>query len=98
MAGVPPKAWFITGTSSGIGRRLTEQLLARGDRVAATARDPATLDDLKAAYGEQLWARRLDVSDPEAIIAVVDAAWSDLDRIDCVVSNAGYGLMGAAEE
>ncbi|MEV4439844.1 short-chain dehydrogenase/reductase, partial [Streptomyces sp. NPDC049577] len=43
-----PKSWFVTGTSSGFGRRLTELLLARGDRVAATARRPAALDDLTA--------------------------------------------------
>jgi NAD(P)-dependent dehydrogenase (short-subunit alcohol dehydrogenase family) len=98
MAGASPKAWFITGTSSGIGRRLTEQLLVRGDRVAATARDPRRLDDLARAYPERLRALRLDVADPEAVVAAVDGAWADLGRIDVVVSNAGYGLIGAAEE
>ena len=50
-----PRAWFITGTSSGFGRTLTEKLLARGDRVAATLRKVNVLDDLKAQYGDDLW-------------------------------------------
>jgi NAD(P)-dependent dehydrogenase (short-subunit alcohol dehydrogenase family) len=90
--------WFITGTSSGFGRELTEQLLARGDRVAATLRRPEALDALAARYGEQLWVRQLDVTDIAAIRTVVDAAFAKLGRIDAVVSNAGYGLLGAAEE
>ncbi|WP_341991889.1 SDR family oxidoreductase [Azorhizobium sp. AG788] len=96
----PPaaKTWFITGTSTGFGRSMTEQLLARGDRVAATLRTPAALDDLKAQYGERLWVAPLDVTDTGAIRAVVDRAFAELGRIDVVVSNAGYGLLGAAEE
>jgi len=90
--------WFITGSSSGIGRELTEQLLARGDRVAATLRKPAALDDLKAQYGERLWVTALDVTDDAAIRHVVDRAFAELGRIDIVVSNAGYALFGAAEE
>lgn len=92
------KTWFITGTSSGIGRLLTEQLLARGDRVAATVRKADALADLKARYGEQLWLAQLDVTEPDAIRTVVRQAFSELGRIDVVVSNAGYGLFGAAEE
>jgi NAD(P)-dependent dehydrogenase (short-subunit alcohol dehydrogenase family) len=92
------KTWFITGTSTGFGRELAEQLLARGDRVAATLRRPEALDALAARYGEQLWIRGLDVTDTAAIRAVVDAAFAELGHIDVVVSNAGYGLLGAAEE
>jgi NAD(P)-dependent dehydrogenase (short-subunit alcohol dehydrogenase family) len=92
------KTWLITGTSSGFGRELVEQLLSRGDRVAATARKTAALDDLAAQYGDRLWRASLDVTDTAAIRAVVDQAFTDLDRIDVVVSNAGYGLFGAAEE
>src|SRR6266542_1094532 len=92
------QTWFITGTSSGFGRHLTEILLARGDRVAATARRPQTLADLAAKYGDQLWTAKLDVSDTAQIREVVDAAFTELGRIDVVVSNAGYGLFGAAEE
>jgi NAD(P)-dependent dehydrogenase (short-subunit alcohol dehydrogenase family) len=92
------KSWFITGTSTGFGRELTEQLLARGDRVAATLRHPEALDALAAEHGDRLWIRQLDVTDTAAIRAVVDAAFADLGRIHAVVSNAGYGLLGAAEE
>ncbi|MFI6936837.1 SDR family oxidoreductase [Streptomyces sp. NPDC050287] len=90
--------WFITGSSRGIGRELTERLLDRGDRVAATARTPGQLDDLAARHGDRLWVRALDVTDATQIRAVVDEAFTELGRIDVVVSNAGYGVLGAAEE
>ena len=92
------RTWFITGTSSGFGRHLTEQLLERGDRVAATARRPQTLDDLAAHHGERLWRAPLDVTDTAALRETVDRAFAELGRIDVVVSNAGYGLFGAPEE
>lgn len=92
------RAWFITGTSSGIGRHLTELLLAKGERVAATARKTEALDDLKAQYGDRLWVRSLDVTDTAAIHRVVDEAFRDLGRINTIVSNAGYALFGAGEE
>jgi NAD(P)-dependent dehydrogenase (short-subunit alcohol dehydrogenase family) len=90
--------WFITGTSTGFGRELTEQLLRRGDTVAATLRTPSRLDDLAAEYGDRLWARALDVTDARAVRAVVDEAFRDLGAIDVVISNAGIGVFGAAEE
>jgi len=93
-----PQTWFITGTSSGIGRLLTEKLLARGDRVAATLRKTDALDDLKAQYGDRLWTTSLDVTDTPAIRDVVARAFEAFGRIDVVVSNAGYGLFGAGEE
>ncbi|MBY2993470.1 SDR family oxidoreductase [Rhizobium leguminosarum] len=92
------KTWMITGASSGFGRIMTEKLLARGDRVAATVRKPAALDDLKSHYGDNLWIATLDVSNDGAVRSVVDAAFGAMGRIDVVVSNAGYGLFGAAEE
>ncbi len=92
------KTWFITGTSSGFGRILTETLLARGDRVAATLRQPDRLDVLKARHGDRLWVAPLDVTDTDAVRHAVDAAFAAFGRIDVVVSNAAYGLFGAAEE
>ena len=92
------QTWFITGTSSGFGRHLTELLLGRGERVAATLRRTEALDDLKARYGEQLWIAPLDVTDTEAIRTTLDCAFSELGRIDVIVNNAGYALFGAAEE
>ena len=94
----PSKSWFITGTSSGFGRAMTEKLLARGDRVAATLRKSGALDDLKAQYGDRLWIAALDVTDGNAVRAVVDRAFAEVGRIDVVVSNAGYGLFGTGEE
>jgi NAD(P)-dependent dehydrogenase (short-subunit alcohol dehydrogenase family) len=92
------KTWFITGTSTGFGRALTEALLARGDRVAATLRRPAMLDDLAAEHPDLLWRAELDVSRPAQVRRVVDDAFDALGRIDVVVSNAGYSLVGAVEE
>lgn len=93
-----PKTWFITGTSSGFGRAMTERLLARGDRVAATLRRANALDDLKEQHGDRLWPATLDVTDTDAVRHVVARAFNELGRIDVVVNNAGYGLFGAAEE
>ena len=90
--------WFITGTSTGFGRALTEKLLARGDRVAATVRNTVALEDLKTQYGDRLWVAVLDVTDTQGVRRVVDQAFAKLGRIDVIVNNAGYGLFGAAEE
>ena len=90
--------WFITGTSSGFGRELTERLLERGDRVAATLRRPECLNDLATRYGDRLWVRELDVTNTEQMREVVDAAFAELGRIDVVASNAGFGVFGTAEE
>ncbi|MGA5504955.1 SDR family oxidoreductase [Streptomyces umbrinus] len=93
-----PTTWFITGTSSGFGRLLTERLLARGDRVAATLRRPEALDDLRAQYGDRLWTALLDVTDAEQAHQVVDDAFGALGAIDVVVNNAGYGVFASVEE
>ena len=92
------KTWFITGTSAGFGRTMTEMLLANGDRVAATLRKADALDDLKARYGDALRIATLDVTDAAQVRRAIDGAFADLGRIDVVVNNAGYGLFGAAEE
>jgi len=85
------KTWFVTGASRGIGRALVEQALERGDRVVATVRDPASLGPR-----EGLVVRTLDVTDTAALRTVVDEAFAE--RIDVVVSNAGFGVFGAAED
>lgn len=92
------KTWFITGTSSGIGLELARKLLARGDRVAATARKPAVLDALKAQYPDQLWVAKLDVTDTQQVKAVVAQAFAECGPVEVIVSNAGYALFGAGEE
>ena len=90
--------WFITGTSSGFGRMLTERLLARGDSVAATLRTPSSLDDLRHQYQDRLWVAPLDVTDAAAVREVIDQAFADLGTIDVIVNNAGYGVFASVEE
>lgn len=92
------KTWFVTGASRGMGRELVEQLLSRGDRVAATLRRPEQIDDLAARHGDRLWRRALDVTDTADVRAAVAEAFAALGGIDVVVSNAGYGVFGAAED
>lgn len=90
--------WFVTGASRGMGRALVRVLLERGDTVAATARRPKDLDDLVAAHPGRLRVFALDVADPARVRAALDDAAAVLGRIDVVVSNAGFGLFGAAED
>src|ERR1700675_995628 len=92
------KVWFITGTSKGFGRIWAEAALARGDRVAATARDVKTLDPLVERYGNQVSAITLDVTDKAAVAAAITEAHTRFGRLDVVVNNAGYGLFGTIEE
>jgi NAD(P)-dependent dehydrogenase (short-subunit alcohol dehydrogenase family) len=92
------KTWFITGASRGFGRAFTAAALERGDRVAATARNPAALDDLAAKYGPGLLALQLDVTDRAAVIEAVRRAHAEFGRLDVVVNNAGYGHFGMVEE
>ena len=92
------KTWLITGASSGFGRTMTERLLERGDHVIATVRREGSLDDLADRHGAALRTHMLDVSDAAAVRQTVDRAFGKSERIDVVVSNAGYGAFGAAEE
>src|SRR3954466_14562581 len=92
------KVWFITGTSRGFGREWAIAALERGDSVAATARDTATLDDLAAKYGDALLPLPLDVTDRDAAFAAVEKAHERFGRLDVVVNNAGYGHFGMVEE
>ena len=95
---MPQRTWFITGVSSGFGRELTDQLLRRGDRVVGTVRDTSKVADLLERYRKTFRAEVLDVTDTVAIREVVERSFAQLGRIDVVISNAGYGLFGAAEE
>ena len=93
-----PRTWLITGVNSGFGRELTAQLLARGDRVVGTVRDTGRVADLSERYPDAFVAEVLDVRDLPAVREAVDRAFARHGRIDAIVSNAGYGLFGAAEE
>jgi NAD(P)-dependent dehydrogenase (short-subunit alcohol dehydrogenase family) len=92
------RTWLITGVSSGFGRHLTEQLLERGDRVVGTVRETGKVTDLIERYPEAYHAELLDVTDTAAIREVVERSFGRFERIDVIISNAGYGLFGAAEE
>jgi NAD(P)-dependent dehydrogenase (short-subunit alcohol dehydrogenase family) len=91
------KVWFITGSSRGLGRSLTEAVLAKGDLVAATARNPEQLNDLVEKYKEQIYAVKLDVTQQEQIEQAVSDVIVKFGRIDVLVNNAGFGIIGAAE-
>jgi NAD(P)-dependent dehydrogenase (short-subunit alcohol dehydrogenase family) len=92
------RTWLITGVSSGFGRELTKQLLERGERVVGTVRRLDTVADLVERFPDWLHPELLDVTDTAAIRDVVDRSFAKHGRIDVIVSNAGYGLFGAAEE
>ncbi|RZK81129.1 MAG: SDR family NAD(P)-dependent oxidoreductase [Rhodococcus sp. (in: high G+C Gram-positive bacteria)] len=90
------RTWLITGVSSGFGRHLTEQLLERGDRVVGTVRRPESVDELTSRHPDLFRAEVLDVRGTSALRAAVTRIVADFGRIDVAVSNAGYGLFGAA--
>ncbi|MFD1884885.1 SDR family oxidoreductase [Paenibacillus wenxiniae] len=90
--------WLITGATGGLATPMIEQLLQRGDRVAATIRKPGALDHWKQQYGEQLWIAELDLTHPEQVKNVVKRAFAEMGTIDVIVNNAAYGLYGAVEE
>jgi len=92
------RTWFITGVSSGFGRELTRQLLERGDRVVGTVRETVKVADLRKQYPETFRAEVLDVTDTAGIRTVIERSFAQLGRIEVIISNAGYGLLGAAEE
>ena len=92
------KVWFITGSSRGLGRALTEVVLDAGHQVVATARRPEQLADLVKTHGDRIRTVKLDVTSPEDAESAVAAAINAFGRLDVVVNNAGYALTGAFEE
>ena len=92
------KIWFITGTSRGFGRVWTEAALKRGDKVAATARKLANIADLTAKYGENVLTLELDVTKPDQVKAALEQAHAHFGRLDIILNNAGYSLVGTIEE
>src|SRR6201993_5213619 len=92
------KVWLVTGSASGLGRNIAEAVLACGDRLVATARDPRRLEDLVKKYGDQIRTASLDVSDEKAAQASVQVAMDAFGRLDVVVNNAGYGDIAPFEQ
>jgi len=93
-----PETWFITGASSGFGLAFAEHALARGFNVVATARRTRALEALAAQAPDRLLIHPLDVTRPGDPEAAVAAALARFGRIDVVINNAGYGVVGAVEE
>lgn len=89
--------WFVTGASGGLGRHLTEHALRNGDRVTATVRRPAALDGLRETYGARLTVEILDLTRPADVDEVIGRTLRS-GPVDIVVNNAGYAVVGAAEE
>ena len=92
------KIWLITGSARGLGRHLAEAVLAAGDSLVATARDPSKLSDLVSRYGDRIRPVSLDVTDAAAARAAVDVAESAFGRLDVLVNNAGYGHAAPFEQ
>lgn len=92
------RTWLITGVSSGFGLEITKQLLEQGDKVIGTVRDLKKAADLLEKYPDTFFSEVLDVTDVKAIQELVDLSFIKHETIDVIVSNAGYGLFGAAEE
>jgi NADP-dependent 3-hydroxy acid dehydrogenase YdfG len=92
------KVWFITGASRGFGRVWADAALQRGDKVAATARKLESIADLKEKYGDNVLTLQLDVTKPDQAKSAVEQAHAHFGRLDIVLNNAGYSLVGTIEE
>jgi NAD(P)-dependent dehydrogenase (short-subunit alcohol dehydrogenase family) len=92
------KVWLVTGASTGFGRELVEYLLAQGARVVATARRVEGLKELETRYPETALVAALDVTDAQQVETAVSATLKRFGRVDVLVNNAGYGMVGAVEE
>jgi NAD(P)-dependent dehydrogenase (short-subunit alcohol dehydrogenase family) len=92
------KVWLVTGSASGLGRKIAEAVLESGDQLVATARDPRRLEDLVEKYGDRVRTARLDVADEIAAQAAVQVALDSFGRLDVVVNNAGYGDIAPFEQ
>src|SRR5262245_39351545 len=90
----PQQVWFITGTSTGLGRALAEAVVARGEKVVATVRTPGVNQNLVEQAPDRVRSVLLDVTQPAQIDAAVQRAQAEFGRIDVLVNNAGYGLLG----
>lgn len=92
------KVIFISGASKGFGKIWTEAFLKQGHQVVATARNIDSLDDLVRQYGQQILPVQLDVTDRDAALSSLAKSKDHFGRIDVLINNAGYGLMGTVEE
>jgi NAD(P)-dependent dehydrogenase (short-subunit alcohol dehydrogenase family) len=93
-----PKHWFVTGSASGLGRSISEAVLASGDSLVATAREPKRLADLLEKYGDRVRTIALDVTDEKGCEIAVEKAVEAFGSLDVVVNNAGYGDIAPFEQ
>lgn len=92
------KTWFITGASSGFGFSFTKYALSKGYEVIATARNVASLEGLSKTYSKQLLIEKMDVTKAAEVRNAVASAQKRFGKIDVLINNAGYGIVGAVEE
>ena len=92
------KTWLITGCSTGFGRVLAQAVAARGDRLVATAREPAKLAKLATRFPDTVRTAKLDVTQPGDAAAAAEFARTAFGGLDVLVNNAGFGFVGAVEE
>ncbi|WP_343551306.1 oxidoreductase [Pantoea sp.] len=97
MASANTPVWFISGCSTGFGRELAQQAIARGFKTVVTARDASKVQDLVAGH-ENALALALDVTDQSSIGQAVSAALEKFGGVDVLVNNAGYGYQSSVEE
>src|SRR5713226_4935628 len=93
-----PKVWLITGSGNGLGRHITEAVLASGDSVIAGARRTEELAPLEAQYGERVKSVTLEVRDEAAAKKAVQLAVDTFGRLDVPVNNAVYGQFAPFEQ
>jgi len=92
------KVWFITGASKGLGLSLVNQLLAKGHFVAATSRSRLDLEEAISTATSHFLPLQMDIVNEESVKEAVSKTIATFGRIDTIVNNAGYGLLGALEE
>ena len=92
------KVWFITGASRGMGRIWAEAALTRGDKVAVTARNVDDVADMKQRFGDAVLTLTLDVAKEGQAENAVQEAFDHFGRLDVVINNAAYALVGMVEE
>lgn len=92
------KIWFLTGASSGFGQALTEAIIAKGDKVAATFRQAEQASAFTQQYGVNGIGLVMDMTNHQQVKGALEQAIKEYGTIDVLVNNAGYGTVGAIEE
>src|SRR5436305_1555862 len=92
------KVWFVTGASKGLGLSLVKRLLNEGYQVAATSRSLSDLTKAVGSQSEQFLPLVMNIKNEESVQNAIELTISTFGKIDVVVNNAGYGLVGGLEE